>query len=125
MENKKCMNLTKEQVFEIAKLATGRELNFDDFKAEHVTHDISKLSEEELERYIIMNDVTREQIEKKGFQEIVVKIPIGDKDDLFSFYLHIYSDGYVKYENGSDVSMRYSNPIKIAKILIEAGYPLW
>ena len=42
----------------------------------------------------------------------------------WGFEIYIYPDGYISYENGSNVKMYYPNSMKVNKILTDNNYPL-
>lgn len=121
-KEKKEYGLTKEDFFEILKLAIP-EGNIDDVSIEIETYDLSKLKEDQWPLFMARMNISRKEIRNKEIKRFKATIPISKGKPWMYFEFFLYPDGFISYENGSGIMMRYENPIAINKILIKAGFP--
>lgn len=124
-KSKTYFGITEANAIKLVELVTNKKWNPKHLDFTYEVDDLTKLSEDEWERYLVYNDVSEKELKSKKVEKLIARIPLYPNDKEKShmrFELHIYSNGYIDYTNGSGCSMRFANPIEIYKILIDAGF---
>lgn len=65
---------------------------------------------------------SQKSIYGEGGKYIFVNIPMANKDgkyNKYGFELKIWEDGFVSYENGNGIMMKFDNALEVYKILIK------
>lgn len=110
----------------------GEDLIFCGLKVKHIRNIIDLILDgRETDKSLI--DIVEEILAPSIFAEyngnrLNINIPIKLKATDAEFYkygyeIHIYDNGLINYNNGSDVMMRFENPLEIYKIIVENFKP--
>lgn len=102
-------NITIRELFEVVKLATGKDYDWSIYDPNRLIWSVKQ------NRPSIHNDFSSDTF-------ALVELPFLSKNGKygeFGFEVKFFEDGFVSYENGSDVKMRVSNPLKVYELMLK------
>lgn len=103
--------MTIQEMWDIFKIAASKSYDWDNYDPKQLLISMHQMTPHVLNGY-------RSDIYTK------LMVPFRKKDGTYEKYIgfesKFYEDGFFSYENGMDIMMRYSNPIKVHDLIAKA-----